>query len=488
MSALWDKKRSLPLFVLIGVVTAFFVASQKKPMEREVVKDVGRKVSVVEVKRRLVVPRVIGYGTVTPATEIQLSAEVEGRITYIHPRLKAGESLPAETLLLKIDKADYESKLSKSKSQLQQARTQLKELVVEEASIKQSLVLAKDKKELAKKELERKKSLLDRRLVSQSEIDREEQSLLALKQDEQSRLRELDVMPQRKDTQRSEIERLKAQVKEAERDIERTNIYMPLRGRIAEVTTEKNQFIGRGGLLVKIQGVSQIEVSTHITLRQMRRLVLGMFRGEYTELNALPGVKDLPQLNASLRLAEKGFEQTWNGIVTRVGSELSAQTRTLDVVVTVDNPNQKIVPGQRPPLLRGMYMEVTITAPPLKAFVVPRYTLHEGQIFVLDNEHKLVKRKVKVDFYNGELAVIQDGLNEGELVVLTDLVPAVEGALYQPRVSQEVESWIKTLALGTIVDVKASEVASPNRSENIPVNSSVIGSEENLKSSGKEQQ
>jgi len=78
-------------------------------------------------------------------------------------------------------------------------------------------------------------------------------------------------------------------------------------------------------------------------------------------------------------------------------------------------------------------------------------------------------------------------LNEGELVVLTDLVPAVEGALYQPRVSQEVESWIKTLALGTIVDVKASEVASPNRSGNVPENSSVIGSEDSLKSSGKEQ-
>ncbi|MDZ7811508.1 MAG: hypothetical protein U5L11_17455 [Arhodomonas sp.] len=52
---------------------------------------------------------------------------------------------------------------------------------------------------------------------------------------------------------------------------------------------------------------------------------------------------------------------TWPARVTRIASGMDPVTRTMRVVVTVDEPYRKAQPPERPPLQPGMYARVRLT-------------------------------------------------------------------------------------------------------------------------------
>jgi hypothetical protein len=52
---------------------------------------------------------------------------------------------------------------------------------------------------------------------------------------------------------------------------------------------------------------------------------------------------------------------------------------------------------------------------------------------VVDGENRLRRRSVNVAFTQSDFAVIREGLTTGEQVVVSDVMPAVEGMLLAPQ-------------------------------------------------------
>ena len=50
---------------------------------------------------------ITAYGNVEPAITLNSMAEVSGKVSYVHPNLKAGETIPAGTPVVRIDAEDY---------------------------------------------------------------------------------------------------------------------------------------------------------------------------------------------------------------------------------------------------------------------------------------------------------------------------------------------------------------------------------------------
>ncbi|MFD2256169.1 efflux RND transporter periplasmic adaptor subunit [Luteolibacter algae] len=61
-------------------------------------------------------PPVRSYGTVTSYFETALTPQVSGKITYVSPKFRVGESVSPDHLLVKIDPTDYEAALAEQKS------------------------------------------------------------------------------------------------------------------------------------------------------------------------------------------------------------------------------------------------------------------------------------------------------------------------------------------------------------------------------------
>ena len=96
-----------------------------------------------------------------------------------------------------------------------------------------------------------------------------------------------------------------------------------------------------------------------------------------------------------------------------------------------------VVPGEKPPLVPGLYVEVEIYAPVREDLVViPRSSIHDDAVYLVGDGDRLVRRPVGVAFVQEELAVVSEGLVGGETLILTDLVPAVEGSLLAPQVDE----------------------------------------------------
>jgi multidrug efflux pump subunit AcrA (membrane-fusion protein) len=119
--------------------------------------------------------------------------------------------------------------------------------------------------------------------------------------------------------------------------------------------------------------------------------------------------------------------------VARFSDTIDPETRTVGVIVEVDRPYEDIQPGVRPPLVKGMfvYVELRGRARP-QQLVVPRSALHGDELYVVDGEDRLHKRKVEVGSKNPEYMTIKKGIDSGERIVVSDLVPAIEGMLIRP--------------------------------------------------------
>jgi len=119
------------------------------------------------------------------------------------------------------------------------------------------------------------------------------------------------------------------------------------------------------------------------------------------------------------------------------------------VYVAVDDPYLKVEGGVRPPLLKNMYAEVELRGQPRKPeVVVPRSAVHSGVVYVADKDDRLDFRAVESHSPQAGFVAVSAGIDEGERVVLSDVVPAIKGMKLEPVVDEEALGRLKAEALG----------------------------------------
>jgi len=130
---------------------------------------------------------------------------------------------------------------------------------------------------------------------------------------------------------------------------------------------------------------------------------------------------------------------------------MDLKTGTITTYIIVDKPYDNAVPGKRPPLVTNMYVQVALSGKTLgDRFVIPRSAVHNGKVYISNSENRLEIRQVDVEFFMMDLAVLSKGFKEGEKLVLSDLVPAVQGMLLKPMDDPDIKASLKKQALGEV--------------------------------------
>ncbi len=102
----------------------------------------------------------------------------------------------------------------------------------------------------------------------------------------------------------------------------------------------------------------------------------------------------------------------------------------MGVIVEVDQPYARVQPGKRPPLVKGLFVNVELKGTPYRdAIVIPLSALHDQMVYVVDAEKRLQRRPVTTAARGADYVIIKDGLKAGEQIVLSDLAPAIDGML-----------------------------------------------------------
>jgi RND family efflux transporter MFP subunit len=418
--------------IAIGIAILVWLAQGREPPARVDADERAHAVRVIEAQALDLTPTAEGYGPVRPAKVWKAVAQVAGRIIEVHPRLRDGEILAAGTELLRIDPIDYELALA-------QAEAELAELVVEEENVRASLEIEERNRGLADQELERLRALSRQRTVSDSDVDQAERAALTTRGAVQTLKNKLTLIP----TQRRLLE---SQAARAERDLERTRIRAPFDLRIANLEVEAEQYVGVGQTLFEGDAVDRVEMDIQVPLFALRRLFVDRpaLVVEPTRISEqLPAVIGLDPL---VRLDLGDTTAEWDADFVRIDDQVDPQTRTIGVVVAVDRPFEKIIPGIRPPLSKGMFVEVILRGRSFgERVLVPRSALRNGTVYLIDEDERLRLQPVEVLFSQDDWVVIAEGISPGDRVVLSDLVPAVPGMLLDPRPDTELTAALERL-------------------------------------------
>ena len=422
----------LPPIAVGAVILALQVTGRDAP-ERAEIEETARPVRVIEATPARFVPRALGYGLAQPGTVWEAVAEVSGRVVYRHPDLERGRLIEAGTLIMRIDPTDYELAVARSQANVESIDAQIAELALRQSNAMASMAIAERGLALAAEDLERKKRLLANGNTSQSAVDQAETTALSQRQKVQDLQNQLTLLPAERRVLEATLALNRAQLAEAENDLARTEIRLPFDARIADIAAEQDQFVAAGQTMVVADSIDVAEVTAQMGIDRLVPLIeQGIDLSTLTaqQLSDLPGAWGL-QAIVRLRIGE--LEASWPGRFDRVTDMVDPQTRTIGLVIAVEEPYRQAQPGRRPPLAKNMFVEVEVRGQPRDGvIVIPRVAVHRGPsggpvVYVAGADDRLAFRPIEPGPAQDDVMVVLSGLEAGDRIIVTDLIPAVEG-------------------------------------------------------------
>jgi len=416
LQPIWQRRILILIPIIIGIAIFIFMIKSKTPPPLSPIIEVSKTVRTVPLLKTTVSPSIVVYGTAEPERTWNAVSEVSGRIININPMLRDGNILPEGTELLKIDPVDYELALV-------QLKAELSENDIKEKNTQASIAIEERNLKLAEGDYTRKKKLRKKGAASQSSLDQAEQAVLAKNAALQNLRNTLSLIPAERNV-------LNAKVAQAQRDLEQTIIYAPYDIRIANLEIESNQYISLGQSLFKGDVIDQVEISAQIPMGALPALLSGS-RGKPSSGDVTTNsLAKLSGLKATVQIDLGHVTVQWPATVVRISDTIDTKTRTLGFIVSVKDPYKNIQPGLKPPLVKGMFVQIHINGKPIKnQLIVPRTAVRQGRVYVMNKENRLETKKVEVLFSQNGASVIKGNLNEGDKIIVSDLIPAVNGML-----------------------------------------------------------
>lgn len=214
------------------------------------------------------------------------------------------------------------------------------------------------------------------------------------------------------DQNQAAYDQANASIAKTEAIISQKLIRAPFSGELGVRKVELGQFLGAGAQIVSLTDLSHVFLN--FTAAEKDRAILAVGQTVRVKVDAYPS-------------------RTFEGKITAIEPQISADTRTVKVQATLDNADHSLKPG--------MFATTTVVLPPEPAVVtVPEtavdYTLYGDSVFVIKEakddkgetrltaERTFVRTGTRVD----GRTVIQSGLKAGDKVVALGQLKLQSGA------------------------------------------------------------
>ncbi|MBC2712453.1 MAG: biotin/lipoyl-binding protein [Desulfosarcina sp.] len=423
---------AIPIALALLIVVTW-VADKEEPQQKEIHESV-RTMRVIKVPRTDLIPRAIGFGVAEPGRIWRAMAEVKGRVVEVHPELKSGAFISNGDLLIEIDSTEYKLAVAGLEAGIRQIRAQLSELDVEEQNTRASIDIEQRSLALAEQSLKRKQTAREKRAISGDEVDREKRTVLTQRQNIQKLKNTLALMPSERQLMNANLAVSEADLEQARLNLGKVSIKAPFDCRLAEVNIQEGQYLSAGESLFEALGIAVTEVVAQFRGEQLHKLFTPTQRREFNLNLDMEQMRGHFNFKVTVRYQGGDLSAEWDAYFTRIREGVDSRTRAVSVVVAVDRPYEKIIPGIRPPLSRGMFCEVELQAPVRPdSVIIPRSSLHDGNtVFLVDEQNRLRRQQVQVAFAQSNFYCLAGGLEGGETLIVSDPSPAITGMRIEP--------------------------------------------------------
>ncbi len=443
---MWRKLLIVPP-IMLGVLAIWWFVSQRQPPQIAAPQEEIRNVRVIEAQPIDFVPTVTGFGTVQPAKTWQAVVQAAGEVDYMHPGLKRGAIMPAGTEIIRISPRDYELAIAQAQANIGRADAQIVEFDLSEENTRASLEIERQSLKIRERELDRKQKLVAGGATSRTVLDQETRDTLVQRKKVQDLENTLKLIPSQRAALVEQRKLNQIELDQAKLNLDRTHIVLPFDARIGEVSVEIAQYAQVGSTLVTADGIETAEIEAQIPLSRfsaLARVAAGKDAPAGLTPETIGNVIRRLGFSATIHLNTGDRDVVWPATFSRVSDTIDLKTRSIGVIVSAQGTWKSAIPGQRPPLSKGMFVEVKIRANKQKAqIVVPRAALHGQSLYLADDENRLVIRPVETGLTQEGNIVIRTGIKAGEMVVVSDLLPAIEGMLLRVSRDEILEAKLK---------------------------------------------
>lgn len=370
-------KMALPAAVLLAAVGAARAMLETRPgSSPQITQPSPPTVQVVRVQPQSLVLNVASQGVVTPREEIDLVAEVGGKVLRMHPALASGGFFEADDLLLMIDPRDYDYAIVTAQAKVAEAK---RVLINERAQVEQ-----------AESEW---------RALGQGEA-----SDLALHK------------PQLAEAE-AKLQAAAAELAKAKLDRGRCELRAPFAGRVLRKQAGRGQFLPAGSVIARIFATDVAEIRLPVGIDQLAFLDLPL--GSRDSQPHWPKVALSAEIGGRLR--------HWQGRIVRSEAALDSGSGQLFLVAQVEQPER--APADGAPLLSGLFVQADIEGVTREQlFALPRGTLNGlQQVKLVDDSDRLELRRVEVLRNESDRTIIRSGLRPGDRVVVSEMALPVAG-------------------------------------------------------------
>ncbi len=379
-------KLGLPLLIILaGFIGMIFLSSLRQPPHKRHLEDTGVLVEVLPVHRMDHRATVFATGTVQAARTASIVPQVNGRITWMSPRLVAGGVFKKGEMLLEIEKADYEFAVEQARATLAKAELDLETV--------------KGQAEVARAEWER----------LSAKNGRKPTPLLLYE-------------PQIKNA-RAAVASARAALEQAELNLQRTRMFAPFNCAVQSEDIETGQYVRSGNPVATVIGTDKAEILTPVPMEDL----------QWIDVPASTRRGAASQASVFINVGDRRFR--WPGRVDRLLKDVDPLGRMPRLIVSVSDPCQllKREPA-RPDLLPGLFVDVEIKGRLIhQAFSVPASAIREGNtVWVADHKNRLHIQPVTIVRRERENVFIKSDLKEGASIILTKISGAAEGLRLKP--------------------------------------------------------
>jgi RND family efflux transporter MFP subunit len=377
--------------IIIGVLIMLALIARRPAPYREIKEDPGIIVQLFTVEKKKTEIIVRGTGTVEAAQEVSLIPQVNGRISYRAPQLAKGGFFKKGEVLFRIEDTDY--------------RLALEQELAARAKAEYELATIESQAQIARAEWERLNKGKD---VPPNPL--------------------VVYEPQLKNAKAS-LASADASVKRAELDLERTNVSVAFNSRVRSESIDLGQYVRTGTSVAVLSGTNTAEIIVPLPLEDLRWLKIP----DREENNhGSPAT-------VQVQIGENLYE--WEGYVIRSSGEVDPKSRMMQVIVEIQDPYG--LRGEddslRPALAVGTFVQVQIQGKMLESVsVIPRAAFRDNStVWLMDKNHKLRIQSVVPIRIEKENVIIDEGLDNGDMLVLTNISGAANGMKLRPVKNQK---------------------------------------------------
>ena len=222
---------SVPIAVLaVSLVVATYLVTSRPQARANPPAQIVVPVNVIAASIETIRPVLRLYGEIASGREAEIRCMVEGRLIHIETTFRTGSYVKRGTELAGIDPFEYEVAEREQSADLAEASAKIRELNSDLSAERRLLKLLDEQINLRERDRDRVANLAKKNQVSEKAFDDAKLDLNTARQQRLQGEQIVDSLVSRIEQQKAVVERHRAQLERAKRDLSDTTIVAPFNG------------------------------------------------------------------------------------------------------------------------------------------------------------------------------------------------------------------------------------------------------------------